>query len=409
MRGTGRLHLTRLLAIASVIALSLIDLRTDPEGETRAGHSAKAPVGAATDHVGVQHRDERQTVVRYGPYTIEPGPELPDGRHGHAHSGSQVELGVEKPCENCYLTGMVPRLTRTDGSTAGASNDLFLHHMVLSNTDAGRVDATCNPGSPLPLGSLGQRFFASGDERTPILGPPGYGYHVGTGSWNLIWDLMSTSLVTETVYYEVTFTWVPDTTPGMRDVEPVWFDIDQCGDSQFAVPAGRSVQRWTWTVNRPGDLIGVGGHLHDGGVDLTIDNVSTGERICDSVAGYGETPLYVVHHGGEHISSMSRCGGRGARRAIARLTSGQEVRITSRYDVEEAMDDVMAIAVAYMAEPFESVCVRASNRKHVAAGRAWAFYRWALAEGSGEPLGGLRAMTSLREDPAATWNRVRSC
>jgi len=404
MRGTRRLRTTRLLALASVITLSVAGLQTGAVAAARTGTPAQAP-----DQVDVQrHRQQQETVVRYGPYTIEPGPELPDGRHGHAHSGNQFAFGVEKPCENCYLTGMVARLTRTDGSTAGASNNLFLHHMLLFNTDAGRVDATCNPGSPIPLGLLGQRFFASGDERTPIQAPRGYGYRVGTGAWNLIWDLMSTSRVTETVYYEVTFTWVPDTTPGMRDVEPVWFDIDQCGDSQYSIPAGPSERSWTWTVNRPGDMVGVGGHLHDGGVNLTVDNVTTGERICDSVAGYGETPLYVDHHGDAHISSMSTCGGPGSR-PIARLTSGQEVRITSHYDVEEAMDDVMGIAVAYVAEPFESTCVRARNHEHVAAGRAWAFHHWAFAVGTGDFLGGLHSRRSLREDPAATWHRVRRC
>ena len=48
--------------------------------------------------------------------------------------------------------------------------------MVLFNQGWGRTDATC--GSSF-LGFLGQRFFASGDERTPIIAPAAYGYFVG--------------------------------------------------------------------------------------------------------------------------------------------------------------------------------------------------------------------------------------
>jgi hypothetical protein len=312
---------------------------------------------------------------------------------------------------DCYLTGMTARLTKADGTTAGPSNRLMLHHMVLFNTDAGRWDATCAPGFPLPLGLLGQRFFASGDERTPFTFPTGHGYRIGTGAWNLIWDLMSQSTVAETVYYEMTYKWVPGTTAGMRDSLPVWFDVDQCSDPQIDIPAGPSQQSWTWTVNRPGDMLQVGGHLHMGGVNLEVRNDSTGQLICNSVAGYGESPLSIDHHGEEMLSSMSTCGGAGATAPVARLTSGQRVTITSHYDAMEATDDAMGIAVAFMAQPSGGTgnCVRATNSQHVAADRATSFLIFDWARGSNAHIGLTSDTTSLREGPTGTWTPVTAC
>ena len=403
MRRTNRFHSTRRLTVASLITVAILGLQPAASAVAGGDVPSRAPLETTAEQVDV----EQETAVRYGPYTLQPGPETPDGRHGHAHSGNQFAFGVEKPCSNCYITGMVARLTDENGVTAGASTNVFLHHMLLFNTDAGRADATCSPGFPFPLGLFGQRFFASGDERTPIMFPDGYGYRVGTGGWNLIWDLMSISSVPETVYYEVNFTWVPDTTPGITDVEPVWFDVDQCGDSQIDIPVGPSQQSWTWTVNRPGEMVGVGGHIHDNGINLTVDNITTGERICDSVAGYGETPLYIDHHGEAHISSMSTCGGPG-QPPVTSLTSGQQVRITSHYDSPVATNDAMGIAIAYMAQP-AGRCVRATNQDHVTAGRATAFIFWTFAVGSGNFLGGTGDTTSLREGPAGTWTMVPNC
>ena len=47
------------------------------------------------------------------------------------------------------------------------------------------------------------------------------------------------------------YNWVPASTPGMRPVEPVWLDLNQCGTRTMSLPAGPSERSYTWTVNRP--------------------------------------------------------------------------------------------------------------------------------------------------------------
>jgi hypothetical protein len=349
---------------------------------------------------------ERTTAIRYGPYTQQPAVPNPDGSHGHWHSGNQFSLGVQKPCTNCYITGMKADLVYPDGSIGGYSTGSQLHHMVLFNQDANRTDATC----PVGLGFLGQRFFASGDERTPVYAPNGYGYYVGSGAnWNLIWDLAGMSREAKQVYYQVTFNWVP-APANLANLEPVWFDVDQCLDSTVSVPVGPSSRSWTWTVNRPGDIVGIGGHGHDGTVNITIRNDSTGQTICDSRAGYGETPLYIdPEHGDRHISSMSTCTGT----PVAKVTNGQRVTMTANYNMAKADDGQMGIVMAFVGAPLSggggNGCFTGTNDAHVAAGRATAFIFWAFAKGSNAYIGTTAETSSLREGPTGTWTKVTSC
>jgi hypothetical protein len=348
--------------------------------------------------------------IRYGPFTINPAAENPDGTHGHAHLPG-LNMNVAKPCTNCFITMMKPDLEFADGTRAGQSTNVMLHHMVLFNQESGRTDATC----PTGLGTLGQRFFASGDERTITAFPDNYGYKVGANSsWANVWELSSMSSKPETVYFSVTYTYVPATTPGMKDVEPVWMDIDQCGDSHVAIPQGPSSQTWVWNVNRPGAMLTVGGHVHDYGINLVVRNDTKNQVICDSRASFGTEPLYIDHHGVKHISKMSTCGGPGMQ-PIAQLATGDKVRITSYYNTPAPVPDAMGIAVAYMARggttaPPTGSCVTATNQAHITAGRATAlFFFFATAKGSNNFLGFTFQTTSLRESPAGTWTSVASC
>lgn len=288
---------------------------------------------------------QTRTVVKYGPYGIPAAPVQPDGKHGHAHTGNMFQFGAQKPCSNCYITGMQARLVNPDGTVAGWHTDAQLHHMVLFNMSWGRSDATC--GGQF-LGFLGERFFASGDERTPIPSTPGYGYYVSWfDNWTMIYELANEKTTPQNVLIEMTYDWVPGTTLGMKKLDPVWFDIAQCGLSEYSVPAGPNSRDWTWTVNRPGNIVGLGGHLHDGGVNITVRNMNTSKLLCDSRAKYGEYGIYMGHHGETHLSSMSICRMTNGV-PVDRLTSGQRVTMTANYNAPAAMTDAMGIVIMYV-------------------------------------------------------------
>jgi len=246
---------------------------------------------------------------------------------------NQLRLAVPRPCVDCYVTSFTPQLVYADGTPATmASGGAMLHHFVLASQ--WRRDATCGNNW---LGLMGERFFASGDERTAVSFPPGNGYRVRWyDSWNLLVDLMNMTASEQTVYVQVTYTTRPSW-ESVRPVRPVWLDIDQCGDSEYSIPTGYSDTHWDWNVNVPGNIVAMIGHVHGHGVFVEATNESEGgASICKSVATFG-----IDRH---HVESMSTC----IANPVATIQSGQTVRLHSAYESSHAADDVMGIMLAYV-------------------------------------------------------------
>jgi hypothetical protein len=65
-----------------------------------------------------------------------------------------------------------------------------------------------------------------------------------------------------------------------KNVYPAWMDVKACSDSSYDVPTGRSEKTGTVTVKYDGVLLGVGGHLHDYGRQLVLENVSRKETVA---------------------------------------------------------------------------------------------------------------------------------
>ena len=268
-------------------------------------------------------------VVRYGPFTIpaaasheEPG-----------HLSNRIRLGVQRPCLDCYVTGFEPDLVYSDGTRATLENGPMLHHAVF--TSQFRSDATC--GGTV-LGLAGERFFASGDERTAISFPSGYGYRVRWyDSWNMLVDLMNHAQEAKTVYVELTYTYRPRW-ESVKQVRPVWLDIDQCQDSEYSIPAGYSDTHRDWNVNVPGKVVAAIGHVHGHGIGVEATNESRGgASICRSLA----EPDPADSH---RVLAMSTCTGD----PLATLTRGDVVRLHSEYDSPHPADDVMGIMLTYV-------------------------------------------------------------
>jgi hypothetical protein len=266
--------------------------------------------------------------VRYGPFTI---PAATDTTPGMIHN--KLMFGVTRPCVDCHITAFKPDLVYADGTKATMDSGPMLHHMVL--TSQWRRDATCG-GSW--LGLAGERLFASGNERTAIKFPDGYGYRVRYyDSWNLLVDLMNHASSSKTVYVQVTYTIRPSW-ESVQPLKPVWLDIDQCGDSEYSIPAGYSDTHWDWTVNVPGKVVAMIGHVHGHGVAVEATNESRGgASICRSVATLDPADVHSV-------LAMSTCTGD----PLARVRQGDIVRLHSEYNSSHAADDVMGIMLGYI-------------------------------------------------------------
>jgi len=283
------------------------------------GASAPVPAGEVTE-------------VRYGPFALGPA-----GAGGDSELGNMVLPNVPKPCDDCFILAAEPDLIYADGSSANLDTGVMLHHAVFFNPS--RIDTTC--GDDEFFRNLGERFLASGNERTQRRFPPGFGYHLGTGPVNAVFHVMNHSSEPKTVFFRYKITWVPGSTEGIRPVTPVWLDMANCRTSEYSVPAGPSSSHWTWKSNITGRIIWTAGHVHDGGVRTTLTNATSGRHVCTAWAGYGTKPAYMGT-----IESMSTC----AWDALGTVREGDTLDLESVYNASEAADDVMGIMVAYVWE-----------------------------------------------------------
>lgn len=241
------------------------------------------------------------TTLRWGPITIPAADAMGPGMVKNEIAGlsglaellaglftSVANFSVNKPCSDCYITQFKPNLVFADGSLANMSTGVMLHHVV--NMNVKKPDVTCPPGFSGMINQLGlvaggnQRFFASGNERTILTLASGYGYRVSSSDqWALIYDLENSNPTPVTVYFEYTFTWVSS---GKTATRPLWFDIDQCEDSELNTPAGYSDIQWSWNIDRSGTIVTIGGHVHDHGISTGLYNVSKNANVFTSIAGY---------------------------------------------------------------------------------------------------------------------------
>jgi len=325
--------------------------------------------------------------VRYGPLAI-PGKNQPaigpfaafaailGGQAGTGTAWNVPRVGVEKPCQDCYITGIQADLKNAAGQTANVHNGLWLHHMVLlvSNPNGSRQDATCRAGlqqTAIGASAGAERLFASGNERTKLDvsgASTNYGYKVNpTDRFNLIYELMNDNEAPANVYMDLTYNFKAGSTPGMRNVKPVWLDANGCGVSEVPARTGQyQIPTNTWTSNVSGPILGTGGHAHDGATNVVIRK--NGQPICDSVAKYGETPDFIPpgggmdhgggdmdHGGGGHaasISSFSVCYN------VGNAAPGDRFQATSYYDDSKhpqmvhggRLYTVMSIALVYIGQ-----------------------------------------------------------
>ncbi|HSP55184.1 MAG TPA: hypothetical protein VLS25_06300, partial [Dehalococcoidia bacterium] len=168
------------------------------------------------------------TTVYWGNYTVAGFSDL-----------SNFFFNMSKPCTDCYITGAVPDLEYDSGGgnwvSSNFDNGAMLHHIVIFN--GARPDTTC--GSTFtPLG-LGDRFFASGNERTVMTLPSGYGYYIPTASPGTEWDINlhihNVGSASRTFRVKLTFTWQPGS-DNLHDMTSVWLDENNCSTSIYSIP-----------------------------------------------------------------------------------------------------------------------------------------------------------------------------
>jgi hypothetical protein len=339
--------------------------------------------------------------ARYGPFTV----------NANSSVHNAIDFSAPVPCANCYVTDIVPNLIydgnspdgSPNGSTANLNNGAMMHHFVLINQ--ARQDAVCPTGLQ---GQIGERFFASGNERSELHLPPPYGYlnPSGQNTWVLIYHLVNKSAVDKKLSVQIVYRYrnPGGSPPQPVESKPLWLDIDGCNDSEYTIPTGYSDTHASWTSTVSGRMIGIGGHLHDvditsgapcdthcsaegGGIAVSAELVGgsgstyfgpipqnnpppadlTGTTLCRSEGYYGTTWAGTRFKG--HLDTMSQCGIESDQPAGAQaeayppagaypasgvpFTAGQVIKLHSEYlnNTGAQQTDVMGIMMAWYAPP----------------------------------------------------------
>ena len=226
---------------------------------------------------------------------------------------------------------------------------MWLHHTVWTNLARPDPESGTCPSHKYPRGD---RFFASGNERTPVdltaNGSIKAGYPIYTGDVIAMGgELMNMRHESQEVQLTMVFEFVPRIEKKFRKVQSYWLDVGGCKGSN--VPARENA---VWELESPvvavekrGSVVFVASHLHDGGVRQEV--MRNGDVVCESVAGYNEE-----EEGGEHIDSLSTCAD------VGKTKKGDKWSVKSFYDttlhapmrnMDGSLEPVMGISLVYVA------------------------------------------------------------
>jgi len=204
--------------------------------------------------------------------TLRVGPMSLPANTDHMKMPQPPDLIWAVPFEG-WLLAYHPRLVDSNG---GAVPGTVLHHTAFWNEN--RADFLC-PNKE-------EHIFGAGSEMTDWAEVPGYGYQVEKGDKirieTMVYNPTATSY--DKVYLEVQIPFVDARGPSVgkmiQNFYPAWMDVKSCGDSSYDLPAGKSTKSGTVTVKYDGVLLGVGGHLHDYGRQVVLQNASRKETVA---------------------------------------------------------------------------------------------------------------------------------
>jgi len=366
-----------LLALAALV-LAAVALLVPGSGRA-AAPLAVTPAGPCADKT---YPECRRLRFRYGPLHVTPG--------NNAQLTGPVT--IEKPSYDGYVVRTSANLVRASDGKPPPVDILHLHHGVWFSIP--------QYGNFLP-------FFGVGEEKTIQETRPGYGMLVRRGdTWML--NYMLHNLITKpmNVYITYDIDYVPKEAAerrGIKRVYPLWIDVrygdrpyypvfnaqkgfgqvnPRTGRRECAYPRDRCSAFDPWGKPQPGNgrgyewrvpekfagtLVGMGGHVHPGGlrdevsVVRKVDGAARVRRIFDSEAKYFDK-------GGPISWDMAMTVTKKDWRV--RVNPGDRIRLNAVYDTERASwYEGMGIVMAYVApddrsgvDPFRKERVRVRSR-----------------------------------------------
>ncbi|HEX8122138.1 MAG TPA: plastocyanin/azurin family copper-binding protein [Solirubrobacteraceae bacterium] len=251
-----------------------------------------------------------------------------------------------------HIVRMHARLVGRDGRPLPIGR-MMLHHLTFK--DLGRPGHTRRDVTYCK-GSLGERFYGTGEEDRELVFPQGYGYRIHRRDrWDANWMLMNHSAKSDRAWVEYTVT--VDDDPAVADLRAFWVGVTNgCGvDPIFDVPGhgppgSVHTESAGWTVPISGRIIVAGGHIHGGALDVGLQQPRCADRdlfVSHPLYGNEDHPYYHVlpnlHEPGPISSSLLTTP------TGVPVEKGERLRITTHYDAQTMHVRAMGIMHVYIA------------------------------------------------------------
>ncbi len=324
----------------SICFLSAVVLVAVAAGAARAQHEGHGMAHKTAAGVKLDVKTDASAQVM----TLRLGPmNLP--AHSDHHAVAQPpDLFWTIPIHG-WLVAYHPRLVDDAGRAVPGR---LLHHVAFWNT--ARSDFLC-PNKQ-------EHIFGAGGEMNDWPGVAGFGYRVAKGDRIRIETMAHnpTDTAYPKAYLEVRVEYRPaDASPPLKSVYPTWFDVMQCRNSGYDLKAGESTTTGEIALRYSGALLGVGGHMHDYGQQLVLENLTRHETVATLHANLDpqgrilSMPIQTFYDRGGY-----------------RLNRGDRIRATATYDNLTGTllpEGAMGIVVGYF-RPDDDTLMAALVRKH---------------------------------------------
>jgi len=207
---------------------------------------------------------KREMVLTLGPLHLP-------ARATH-HDVAQVPLqSVPMPFAG-WLHGFRVEMVTADGRPVASD---VIHHINLIDLDRRAL-----------LAPIVNRVLAIGRETKPSSLPRSVGYPVALGQRLGIFSGFHNPTDTDyhAAFMRLVITYTPESaSPAPRSVYSLWFDakLEPGTQTDFDLPPGEFSKSQDFTTPISGTVLGLGGHLHDYGVRLTLEDRTDGTMLYD--------------------------------------------------------------------------------------------------------------------------------
>ena len=153
-----------------------------------------------------------------------------------------------------------------------------MHHMVMVNFSRRQL-----------LYSAAERLMGTGTETEDVSIPKTIGVPMKPGmklGMYIAWH-NDTGRDLEGVQLKLTMLWTPkNQNPPPVNALPIYMDVNLTvgGTNTFDVPPGKSAKAYEFTLPTGGRLLGVGGHMHDYGSRVRLEDAETGKVLTEVAA-----------------------------------------------------------------------------------------------------------------------------